>query len=110
MTRDERMEELAAEMYEALCGVLDVLKDYAPYHEVVRRAERILRRIDDCELKACPFCGSNRVMEYTDGGEEELYGVMCMDCKGSGGMGYRPEDAREHWNRRSFFEEAERDS
>ena len=110
MTRDERMEELASEMYEALCGVLDVLKDYAPYHEVVRKAERILRQIDDCELKACPFCGSDRVMEYTDGGEEELYGVMCVECKGSGGMSYTPDGARENWNRRYFFEEAERDS
>ena len=94
------MEAAASEKYEVLSGALDVLKDHAPYHEVTSKIERILRRIDDCELKACPFCGSDRVMEYTKAGEEELYGVMCLDCRGSGGMSLTSGGARENWNRR----------
>lgn len=100
MSREERLQEFAPEMYEALCGALDVLNDRVPYHEATRGIERLLRRIDDCELKACPFCGSDRVGEYTTDGEGVLYGVMCGDCKGSSGMSDTPAGARENWNRR----------
>ena len=101
MDREERLREFASEMYEVLCGALDDLHDAVPCDEIARSLEHILRRIDGCELRECPFCGSERVGEYT---HENLYGVMCADCQGSSGMSDTPEGARENWNRRCFSE------
>ena len=63
MDREERLREFSGEMYEALCGALDDLHDEVPCDEIVRSLEHILRRIDGCELRECPFCGSERVGE-----------------------------------------------
>ena len=102
MNSDESLHEFASEMYEALCGAFEVLNEKEPCHDATRAVERLLRRIEGCELRECPFCGSDRVYEYTGAAEcgEPLYGVMCEDCKGSSGMSDTPDGARENWNRR----------
>ena len=103
MNSDERLQEFAGEMYEALGAALDELNMYSAYDKVAMSIERLLRRIEGCELRECPFCGSEHVREYKDEMSEPgevLYGVMCADCKGSSGMSDTPDGARENWNRR----------
>ena len=103
MNSDESLQEFAGEMYEALCVAFEVLNEKEPCHDATRAVERLLRRIEGCELRECPFCGSEHVREYKDEMSEPgevLYGVMCADCKGSSGMSDTPDGARENWNRR----------
>jgi hypothetical protein len=49
-------------------------------------------------LRACPFCGSKKIL--LRGSHEEGYILMCMNCRGSGARHSSPVDARAAWNRR----------
>lgn len=53
------------------------------------------------ELKPCPFCGGEAILETVDGnGPEECY-IYCPECDFESGVYSEPKFIVEKWNRRA---------
>ena len=56
-------------------------------------------------LKPCPFCGSNEVINTSEPKPDEngCYSWVCPDCIAVGGVGESVNDATIAWNNRADF-------
>ena len=48
------------------------------------------------ELRSCPFCDSSRTIRVNQ--DNDIYYIMCDNCKASGAVGDSKEDAEFRWN------------
>lgn len=68
---------------------------------------RTMKTPDEIKLKPCPFCGGEAEINVDYEAVEDTekrhwaYTVVCNRCCATSGLTYRPEKAREAWNRRA---------
>ena len=53
------------------------------------------------ELKPCPFCGGEAILETLEGNSPEAYYVYCPKCNFESGLYSEPDFIVEKWNRRA---------
>lgn len=53
------------------------------------------------ELKPCPFCDGEVILETVDGNNPEGYYICCPKCDFESGVYSEPKFIIEKWNRRS---------
>lgn len=56
------------------------------------------------ELRECPFCGNNAIIEkYSDNGKSDLFRIKCEICEiQQGHYHFKPTEAAEEWNKREY--------
>lgn len=56
------------------------------------------------ELKECPFCGNNAIIEVNkDHGKADVFRIKCEICEiQQGHYHYKPTEAAEEWNEREY--------
>ena len=52
------------------------------------------------ELKRCPFCGGEAILETVDGNSPEECYIYCPECDFESGVYSEPKFIIEKWNRR----------
>ncbi len=53
------------------------------------------------ELKPCPFCGGEVILETVDGNSPEECYIYCPECYFESGVYSKPQFIVEKWNRRA---------
>jgi Lar family restriction alleviation protein len=53
------------------------------------------------ELKPCPFCGGEAILETVDGNSPEECYIYCPECDFESGVYSEPKFIVEKWNRRA---------
>lgn len=54
------------------------------------------------DLKPCPFCGGEAILETVDGNSSEEFYIYCPECDFESGVYSEPKFIVEKWNRRVF--------
>lgn len=52
-------------------------------------------------LKSCPFCGGEAILETVDGNSPTEYYIYCPECNFETGLYSKPKFIAEKWNRRA---------
>lgn len=53
------------------------------------------------DLKPCPFCGGEAILETGDGNISEEFYIYCPECDFESGVYSEPQFIVEKWNRRA---------